>query len=73
MLPGKIKPVLLERGLHADVGFEEGSYAISLSGSVDYQVFLELKDDGKYAILVPTVEALGPKILREAALAVVVV
>ena len=58
-------------GLHTDVGFDGGDYSIALIGGVDYQIYLELKDDGKYAIIMPTLEALGPKIIHEAAAAVI--
>lgn len=31
--------------------------AIYLAGGVDYQIFLELKNQGRYAIILPTLEA----------------
>jgi hypothetical protein len=58
-------------GLSADVGMDGLNVVISLSHSVDYGVYLELKDNGKYAIIMPTLEALGPKILRDAGAVVV--
>lgn len=53
-------------GLNASVGVEGGEIVLNLAHSVDYGVYLELKDDGKYAILLPTIEALGPQILQRA-------
>jgi regulator of sirC expression with transglutaminase-like and TPR domain len=60
-------------GLHADVDTSLGDITIELAHAVDYGIYLELKDDGKYAILMPTIEALGPRILREAAAVVILV
>lgn len=31
---------------------------------VDYGIFLEMKNEGKYAILKPTVQAVGPKVVN---------
>lgn len=53
-------------GLHAEVGIEGTDVTLSLMHSVDYGVYLELKDNGQYAIIMPTLEALGPKIIRDA-------
>ena len=51
-------------GLDAEFFGEEHSVGITLFHTVDYGPFLELRWGGKYAIILPTVEALGPKLLE---------
>lgn len=53
-------------GLHADVQSIEGGKAFELvmAGSVFYQIFLETRFSGKYAILMPTVNYIGKVLLR---------
>lgn len=53
-------------GLVTDVFEEGGEIVIELSHSVDYGVWLELIQNGNFAIIMPTLEALGPRILRDA-------
>ena len=53
-------------GLQADVYLDGGEIVIALSHSVDYGLWLELIQDGAYAVILPTIEALGPRILEEA-------
>lgn len=53
-------------GLVASVYEEGGQIILELAHSVDYGVWLELIQDGAFAIIMPTLEALGPKILRDA-------
>src|SRR5262245_15447723 len=42
-------------------------YAITLFHTVDYGIWLEVRWDGKYAIILPTLEAMGPELMRELA------
>lgn len=56
-------------GLTAEVtgGFEAWSknqLELTLSYSVDYGIWLELRWGGRYAIIIPTVEKFGPELMR---------
>ena len=53
-------------GLNASVSVEGGEVVLTLAHSVDYGIWLETIQDGAYAIIMPTLEALGPQILRDA-------
>lgn len=55
------------RGRDAGGRFTAGSTAahgIVLYGSVPYQIWLEVRFSGRYAIIVPTVERKGPDVMR---------
>lgn len=53
-------------GLSTDV-FEEGGFiVIELYHTVEYGVWLELIQDGAYAIIMPTLEVMGPEVLGRA-------
>lgn len=54
------------QGLKADISIEGGEVVLTLSHSVDYGYWLELIQQGKFAIIMPTLEALGPEILKNA-------
>ena len=43
----------------------ETSFSIIFGHGVDYGIFLELANSGRYAIIVPTIEALFPRIVEE--------
>lgn len=60
-------------GLTADVSIEDGMVTLTLSHGVDYGKWLELIQDGEFAIIMPTLEALGPEILHDAGSRVVTV
>lgn len=47
-------------GLGTQVVIDDGTVAIVLYHSVPYGVFLELRWGGKYAIIEPTMAAIGP-------------
>ena len=49
--------------IRGDFGWEGGKAVISLSGNMDYSVFLELAMEKKCAILVPTIERNATDIL----------
>lgn len=45
--------------------FREGStIGIDLFGQVDYQIWLETRWEGKFAIIQPTVDAMGPAVMK---------
>jgi hypothetical protein len=53
-------------GLTATVSEDNGEIVITLAHSVEYGIYLELKNDGEYAIIMPTLEAVGPEVIRAA-------
>lgn len=50
-------------GLDAEFYGDENAVGITLFHTVDYGPWLEIRWGGKYAIILPTVEAMGPKLL----------
>lgn len=52
------------RSLQGDFGWEGDKVVITLSGNMDYSVYLELAYGKKYAILKPTIDKFTPEILR---------
>jgi hypothetical protein len=42
-------------------------YTITLYHTADYGIWLEVRWDGKYAIILPTLEAMGPALMQELA------
>lgn len=52
-------------GLDVDVEDAGDTIKISLFHTVDYGLFLELRWGGAYAIILPTIEALGPQLMQE--------
>lgn len=53
-------------GLTASVYEDAGEIVLELAHSVDYGLWLELIQDGRFAIIMPTLEALGAEVIREA-------
>jgi len=53
-------------GLHADtiVGPGATSFELVVAGSVFYQIFLETRFSGKYAIIMPTVNHIGHLLMQ---------
>ena len=51
-------------GLNAEFYGDEGFMGITLFHTVDYGPWLELRWGGKYAIIIPTIETLGPELLE---------
>lgn len=45
-------------------GWEGNKCKIALSANMDYSVYLELANEKKYAILVPTIQRNAPKIIK---------
>lgn len=53
-------------GLTASVTLEDGEVVLELAHSVEHGYWLEVIQDGAFAIIMPTLEALGPEIIRDA-------
>lgn len=53
-------------GLTASVDEDDGFIVLELAHTVDYGVWLETIEDGTFAIIMPTLEALGPELIVEA-------
>lgn len=53
-------------GLYTDVFEEDGDIVLELGHGVDYGIWLELIQDGRFAIIMPTLEALGDKVVHDA-------
>jgi hypothetical protein len=53
------------RGLTAEVEDDVLNHAIVLYHTVDYGIWLEVRWSGKYAIIVPTIEVMGPRIMAQ--------
>ena len=53
-------------GLTASVDLEDGEVVLQLYHTVDHGYWLETIQDGAYAIIMPTLEALGPRIIQDA-------
>lgn len=54
------------RGLHAELVKEPGAIILRLAHTVDYGKWLETIQDGKYAVIMPTLEKIGPQLIAEA-------
>lgn len=55
------------RGLNGDVYREGNNIILRLSHSVEYGKWLETIQDGKYAVIMPTLETMGSEFLKAAA------
>lgn len=51
-------------GLHSSVNFGEDYWELILAGGVYYQLFLEVCNSGRYAIIIPTMQHFG-KLLEQ--------
>lgn len=51
-------------GLAASSGSEGDVHVLVLYGQVPYQIFLEVKNSGEYAIIWPTVQEIGPEVME---------
>jgi hypothetical protein len=54
------------RGLNAELYREGNSVILRLSHSVEYGKWLETIQDGKYATIMPTLNAIGPELIKAA-------
>jgi hypothetical protein len=50
-------------GLTGQAQFTFTKYKIILYHTVDYGIWLEIRWDGKFAIIMPTIEVMGPKLM----------
>lgn len=50
--------------IRGDFGWKDNKAVITLSGNVDYFVYLELAHEKKWAILKPTVDKFAPEVIR---------
>jgi hypothetical protein len=53
------------RGLQAEASIDDDSLEVDLFHTVDYGIWLEVRWGGRYAIIIPTVDAIGPKLLEK--------
>lgn len=53
------------RGLTAAVDQDNDDVTLTLSHTVEYGIWLEIRWGGRYAIIIPTIEQLGPEIYEE--------
>jgi hypothetical protein len=53
-------------GLTAEVDYDEGSVNLVLYHTAEHGYWLELIQDGRFAIIMPTLEALAPHIVNDA-------
>lgn len=53
-------------GLYADVREEFGEIVLELGHGAEHGLWLEVAMNGRYAIIMPTLEAIGPRAIREA-------
>jgi hypothetical protein len=53
------------RGLTASVVADDEEMTLTLQHTVEYGIWLEIRWGGRYAIIVPTIEQLGPEIYEE--------
>jgi hypothetical protein len=52
-------------GLAAEaVKLSRSRFAIILTHAVEYGIFLEVKNNGKYAIIMPTIKVYAPKVMK---------
>lgn len=52
-------------GLSAEAESDGFSHSITLFHTVDYGIWLEIRWNGRYAIIMPTIETMGPKIMAQ--------
>jgi len=52
-------------GLAARAYRDRDEVGIVLFHQVDYGIYLEIRFDGKFAIIQPTIDAMGPKVMRD--------
>lgn len=52
-------------GLDAEAEVDGFDHAITLYHTVDYGIWLEVRWSGQYAIIVPTIEVMGPVVMAE--------
>lgn len=53
-------------GLRAEAVHEIGSHGIDVFHSVPYGIWLEVRFEGRYQIILPTVKTMGQELMRQA-------
>jgi len=53
------------QGLFAKAFAGEGSYGVDVYHTMPYGIWLEVKNNGQYAVIVPTIQAEGRRIMGE--------
>jgi len=53
------------RGLFAEGWADNDQVSLILSHTVEYGIYLEVRNGGRFAIIIPTIEAMGPKIYKD--------
>lgn len=53
-----------KNSIQGSFGWEGNKAKITLSGNMDYSVFLELANEKRFAVLVPTIQRFAPEILK---------
>lgn len=56
-------------GLHAEAHTSPVRYVIVLAHGVDYGIWLEVRWGGRFAVIMPTLETMGPQLMSELRLA----
>lgn len=51
-------------GLNSEVEYGDDEFTISLGHGVDYGIWLEIRWGGRYAIIIPTIETMGPDLFQ---------
>lgn len=54
-------------GLHGSSSVGPGQAELVLSHGVDYGIWLELKNSGAYATVIPTLQRIGPALIADTA------
>jgi len=62
--PWKDRTTDARLGLQSAVTLENNSLEIDLYHTVEYGVWLEVRWGGKYAIILPTIETMGPRLFK---------
>lgn len=52
-------------GLTAEAGRSGFKHTITLYHTADYGLYLEVRWSGRYAIIIPTIEVMGPRLMLE--------
>ena len=52
------------QGLRAEAYNQDDSKGIVLYGQVPYQIWLEVKNSGEYAVILPTIQVMGPEVMK---------
>ena len=51
-------------GLTSEVTLADGSLEIALSHTAEYGIWLEIRWGGRYAVIIPTIETMGPRLYQ---------